>query len=239
MRSTSAPSAKGCSSSFTTFCAMAWATSSECTPCRIMANSSPPRRATVSASRTLSARRRETSTSSRSPTTWPRMSLTSLKRSRSSISTAKGSDLRRWIMQNCSSRSKNTWRLGRSVSASCRLLCSRSCSAWRSRACTWIHLRPSSIALLTLSVERSTLERYSRMPSLMASAAVFSLPPPVTATTTQSAPTLSQMSGSSSRPSPSSSLKSRKMKEKRTLRSRSSARAPDLDEASAMWMGRR
>src|SRR5207302_657339 len=44
-----------------------------------MANSSPPRRATRSPSRMVPRSRRATSTSSRSPTWWPSVSLISLK----------------------------------------------------------------------------------------------------------------------------------------------------------------
>ena len=53
------------------------------------ANSSPPRRATRSSSRSTPWMRCATISSSRSPTWWPRVSLTSLKRSRSSSATEK------------------------------------------------------------------------------------------------------------------------------------------------------
>jgi len=64
-------------------CAIATASSSPTTSSHRMVNSSPPNRATVSPGRRTSCRRRATSQSSRSPTAWPRESLTSLKRSRS------------------------------------------------------------------------------------------------------------------------------------------------------------
>jgi hypothetical protein len=51
-------------------------------------NSSPPWRATVSDSRTQPTMRRAASTSRRSPASWPRVSFTSLKRSRSMYITA-------------------------------------------------------------------------------------------------------------------------------------------------------
>ncbi len=51
-------------------------------------NSSPPKRATVSSPRTHSCRRRPTSASSWSPTSWPSESLITLKRSRSRNSSA-------------------------------------------------------------------------------------------------------------------------------------------------------
>ncbi len=53
-----------------------------------MANSSPPSRATVSPGRRKERKRRAMEISSRSPTAWPRLSLTFLKRSRSRNSTA-------------------------------------------------------------------------------------------------------------------------------------------------------
>ena len=53
-----------------------------------MANSSPPSRAIVSASRSVARRRGAASTRSRSPLAWPSVSLISLKRSRSITITA-------------------------------------------------------------------------------------------------------------------------------------------------------
>ena len=55
------------------------------------ANSSPPRRASVSLGRVISAKRCATSRSSWSPASWPRLSLTCLNPSRSTSSTASGS----------------------------------------------------------------------------------------------------------------------------------------------------
>ena len=52
------------------------------------ANSSPPSRATVSTSRVLASSRRATSTSTTSPAAWPKRSLTGLKPSRSTKSSA-------------------------------------------------------------------------------------------------------------------------------------------------------
>ena len=57
--------------------------SSSRTPDSSTANSSPPRRATVSSGRTASRSRCATICRSRSPVWWPRVSLTSLNRSRS------------------------------------------------------------------------------------------------------------------------------------------------------------
>ena len=64
------------------------APSSPSVPGSRTANSSPPRRASVSASRRQPASRSATWRSRRSPLWWPRVSLTSLKRSRSSSRTA-------------------------------------------------------------------------------------------------------------------------------------------------------
>ena len=61
-------------------------------PCITIANSSPPRRATMSGVRRQSEKRRATTFSSSSPTTWPALSLITLKRSRSRNSTAKHCD---------------------------------------------------------------------------------------------------------------------------------------------------
>ena len=62
---------------------------------RRSANSSPPRRAMVSHSRSSRRSRSAKATSRRSPAWWPRASLTSLKSSRSSSSSATGSPVRR------------------------------------------------------------------------------------------------------------------------------------------------
>ena len=53
------------------------------TPSRMITNSSPPRRATVSVVRTLCCSRRANALSTSSPAAWPRLSLMPLKRSMS------------------------------------------------------------------------------------------------------------------------------------------------------------
>ena len=73
------------SSSRSAVSAASWALS---TSSSSTANSSPPKRAAVSAPRTLESRRRATSMSTSSPAAWPRLSLISLKSSRSRNSTA-------------------------------------------------------------------------------------------------------------------------------------------------------
>ncbi len=98
-------------------------------------NSSPPSRATVHSGATAAVRRRATWVSSSSPAWWPRVSLTSLKRSRSMNSTATlsahGSRAVSWA--------SNSVRFGRPVSMSCRDSCvSRSSSRpLRSAMAAW------------------------------------------------------------------------------------------------------
>ena len=81
------------------------------------ANSSPPRRATVSVLRTWACSRRATSTSMRSPVAWPAVSLTALKWSRSMKRAQQGrpsAAARRSLRRRSNSR-----RFTSSVSASC------------------------------------------------------------------------------------------------------------------------
>ena len=70
-------------------------------------------RATVSVSRTQACRRSAQPLISRSPAAWPRRSLTSLKRSRSTQTTAATSPRRLTVATACSKRSPNSSRLGR------------------------------------------------------------------------------------------------------------------------------
>ena len=82
------------------------------------ANSSPPRRATRSVARTAPCRRCPICCSRMSPTWWPSVSLTSLKRSRSSSSSATGRPSRRSSATACSSRVWSRRRFGKPVSPS-------------------------------------------------------------------------------------------------------------------------
>ncbi|MEZ5133686.1 MAG: hypothetical protein R2699_01140 [Acidimicrobiales bacterium] len=82
-------------------------------------NSSPPKRAMVSPGRSACRRRSVISTSSRSPTSWPRLSLTILKWSRSQNSTAVRLRCRRARARACSSRVSSSVRFGSPVSGSC------------------------------------------------------------------------------------------------------------------------
>ncbi|MNT52619.1 hypothetical protein D3C72_1896520 [compost metagenome] len=89
-------------------------------------NSSPPRRATVSISRTRDRRRLATWISNWSPALWPRLSLTTLKRSMSMKASVKRLWLRAaramaWLM-----RSLSRLRLGRPVRLSWLAWCSSS-----------------------------------------------------------------------------------------------------------------
>src|SRR5919106_1634570 len=89
------------------------------TPTWMSANSSPPRRATVSVSRTHASRRLEHSLISRSPAACPSVSLTLLKRSRSTIRTAIMLSRRRRPARAWSRRWHNSSRFGSSVIGSC------------------------------------------------------------------------------------------------------------------------
>ena len=83
------------------------------------ANSSPPKRATVSPGRSASFRRGATPVSSSSPAAWPRLSLISLKWSMSQNSTAVSVPRRRDCWRACASRSPNSVLFGSRVSGSC------------------------------------------------------------------------------------------------------------------------
>ena len=72
------------------------------------ANSSPPRRASTSPSRTREARRSAASRSTASPTTWPWTSLTSLNWSRSSTASARSRPWRRERATSSARRSSKT-----------------------------------------------------------------------------------------------------------------------------------
>ena len=125
-----------------------------------MANSSPPSRPTVSCPRRQLRSRAATSRSSRSPAPWPRLSLTTLKSSRSTNSTARQPPSRRALDSACRTRSLNRARLARSV----RLSWNAWCSSWVARAS-----RSLSEARSTPSVPRSsrTVASFSRTRSAM------------------------------------------------------------------------
>ena len=82
-------------------------------------NSSPPSRATVSAGRTAADIRPASEISSASPAAWPKRSLTRLKLSRSTNSTAAAVPARSEIASACSMRSRQSARLASPVSGSC------------------------------------------------------------------------------------------------------------------------
>ncbi|MNV34213.1 hypothetical protein D3C71_1256230 [compost metagenome] len=106
------------------------ASSGPCTSVSTTTNSSPPSRATTSASRTPWRRRSATLHSSWSPAWWPSESFTVLKWSRFTKSTA----ARPWRLRasdsTCDSCSIRKWRLGNCVSVSCSAM-----KASRSWAC--------------------------------------------------------------------------------------------------------
>ncbi len=117
---TSCPSTrKGGASARCTRSATAMASSSPETPSTSRVNSSPPSRATVSPARRQLSSRRAICTSSSSPARWPRLSFTSLKRSRSRKSTAKCAASRPLARAKATSRrSLKSARLGRPVNGS-------------------------------------------------------------------------------------------------------------------------
>src|SRR6267378_2424187 len=101
-----------------------------------MVNSSPLSRATVSPGRRMVWSLRPTSMSSWSPSTWPRLSLITLKRSMSSTSTEKLVWCRRFSSaRRCSRRSRKSARLGKPVRESWNASWS-SLSATRRRSVT-------------------------------------------------------------------------------------------------------
>ncbi len=92
--------------------AMMRASTTSATGSRMMPNSSPPNRATVSPGRTAFISRCPTAASSRSPTPWPRLSLMTLKPSRSSRMTAISVASPRWPARACRIRSVRSSRFG-------------------------------------------------------------------------------------------------------------------------------
>ena len=86
----------GTSRAASTRCASSGPSAMAVSPSTRMANSSPPIRATVSPRRTHARSRSPTDASRRSPASWPRLSLTVLKSSRSTKSTDTGSSRRCW-----------------------------------------------------------------------------------------------------------------------------------------------
>ncbi len=108
------------------------------------ANSSPYRRARVSASRNAPRRCAATCWSSRSPAWCPRRSLTALNRSRSRKSSATVAPSRRASTRACSRWSVNNVRLGRSVRASCSARCSSAAARCRASSVSSRSRRPAS-----------------------------------------------------------------------------------------------
>ena len=139
----------GCAIASCSFCAMCPSTSGSSKSSTITMNSSPPRRASRSVSRSAADSARVTCFSSSSPMRWPSVSLTFLKRSRSMNSTPTRRPERRACAIACASRSCSSRRLGRPVRASrVAMYCSRS-SAWIRALTSWTKdridtMRPAS-----------------------------------------------------------------------------------------------
>ena len=109
------------------------------------ANSSPPRRAVVSAGRSAAGSRRATWTSRSSPAWWPRLSLMVLKSSRSTKSTATSPAGLLQRSSACWSRSANRARLARPVSSSQNARrCSSSASCRRSVTSSPVRTTPAT-----------------------------------------------------------------------------------------------
>ena len=89
-------------------------------PSESTTNSSPPRRPTVSDSRTAEESLSATARSSSSPTLWPKVSFTFLKSSRSMKNTAMGVPLLRAVSRNWYTFWSTKSRFGRPVRGSCR-----------------------------------------------------------------------------------------------------------------------
>ena len=104
------------------------------------ANSSPPSRARTSPGRSAGCRRGPTWRSSWSPAWWPRLSLTSLKPSRSSSSSAAGRRAVAVVSTRAVSSSRAR-RLARPVSSSVRACCLTSLKARTSRNVTAVRAR--------------------------------------------------------------------------------------------------
>ena len=93
-------------------------------------NSSPPSRAAVSPSRMQASSRSAVSTSTASPASWPRLSLTSLKWSRSQNSSAIGRPVTAARARASEVLASRVARLGSPVSSSCDAWCaSASCAS--------------------------------------------------------------------------------------------------------------
>ncbi len=114
-------------------------------------NSSPPRRATVSALRSSVPRRSLTCLSSVSPELWPSVSLTFLKLSRSRYSIATLCSPRRAAA--CSKRSRARLRLGRPVSASCVAMISMRCCV--AAICAFWAFTASSAECMSLAISHA------------------------------------------------------------------------------------
>ena len=156
-------------------------------PPRSTANSSPPRRATTVSSPSSSRRRSPTTWSNRSPTSCPRVSLTSLNRSMSMSSTAADPVM-------ASLRSSRCWkcsRFGSPVRGSCSARCSvsraaaRTCSsrvefenATAACAASASKSRASSRSKVLISSSRSATMSRATMspPSLKGAASASSWP---------------------------------------------------------------
>ncbi len=147
----------------------------------ISTNSSPPKRATVSAVRTTVPSRRATSCRSSSPARCPKESLMSLKRSRSQTSSAKDRMSRSACAMACCRRSSSRTRFGRPGQArrawpdaaaadwpppgpACAsVITSSRRSTWSLTRRSFSHLRLSAVAHCRTSMGSAGLRRYQQL----------------------------------------------------------------------------
>src|SRR3989442_1183482 len=127
-----------------------------------IANSSPPRRVTVSRSVSDRSIRRPTCCSRTSPTRWPSVLLISLNPSRSMITNANGLSSRCALLSSSWRRSRNEARFGRLVSTSQLASC---CTSAAIRRCSRRNAAsPSPRSIARTSRRRSPFMMQSRLP---------------------------------------------------------------------------
>ena len=140
-------------------------------PSSRIANSSPPKRATVSAGRTATSRRVPTSWRTVSPAAWPRLSFTVLKSSRSMNMTPMEGPPRSERMIECCTRSAKRARLARFVTGSWKAWCA-SCSSNALRSLTSRLFRTMPRTCSSWSRSVCCTSNWSQVPSRWRSAAL-------------------------------------------------------------------
>ena len=153
------PIGNGVRSSLPIRSAIRRASSASRTGSRMIPNSSPPKRATVSLGRSEPTRRWPTAASSRSPTAWPTLSLMTLNRSRSSRITATDRAIgrRRRPARGRSGRSSSSrfgspvvgsWSAPRWAASNRRELSSAIEASWANRTRAWVSRGPNARSIV-------------------------------------------------------------------------------------------